>query len=78
MSSSDPDTPSTDQSDPGPKSIDKTGFNKQRRYFLIGATSTVAAVGAVGAAVAMGRLLQEQRPDGVLMIGTMLFVLKKG
>ena len=34
-----------------PSSIDKSGFNKQRRYFLIGATSAVASVGVVGAAV---------------------------
>ncbi len=34
-----------------PSSIDKSGFNKQRRYFLIGATSAVAGVGVVGAAV---------------------------
>ena len=46
MSSSDP----SDQ-EPGPVSIDKSGFNKQRRYFLIGATTAVAGVGAVGAAV---------------------------
>ena len=55
MSSSDPDTPSTQNADqasePGPKSIDRTGFNKQRRYFLIGATSVVGGVGVVGAAV---------------------------
>ncbi len=36
---------------PSPASIDRSGFNKQRRYFLIGATSVVGAVGAVGAAV---------------------------
>ena len=51
MSSSDPDTPSNQEQDPGPKSIDRTGFNKQRRYFLIGATSVVGGVGVVGAAV---------------------------
>lgn len=51
MSSSDPDTPSSQESEPGPKSIDKSGFNKQRRYFLIGATSVVGGVGVVGAAV---------------------------
>lgn len=34
-----------------PSSIDKSGFNKQRRYFLIGATSAVAGVGVIGAAV---------------------------
>lgn len=34
-----------------PSSIDTSGFNKQRRYFLIGATSAVAGVGVVGAAV---------------------------
>ena len=34
-----------------PSSIDKSGFNKQRRYFLIGATAVVGGVGAVGAAV---------------------------
>ena len=49
MSSSDPDT-SADQR-PQPASIDKAGFNKQRRYFLIGATATVGAIGVVGAAV---------------------------
>lgn len=27
------------------------GFNKQRRYFLIGATSVVGGLGVVGAAV---------------------------
>ena len=51
MSSSDPDSGATSGVEPGPISIDKTGFNKQRRYFLIGATSTVAGLGAVGAAV---------------------------
>lgn len=55
MSSSDPDTLSSSESpqasEPGPASIDKTGFNKQRRYFLIGATSVVGAVGVGGAAV---------------------------
>ena len=49
MSSSDPDT-GADQR-PQPASIDKAGFNKQRRYFLIGATATVGAIGVVGAAV---------------------------
>ena len=48
MSSSDPESGAPS---PGPASIDKTGFNKQRRYFLIGATSAVGAVGVVGAAV---------------------------
>jgi ubiquinol-cytochrome c reductase iron-sulfur subunit len=51
VSSSDPESGAGTSQEPGPVSIDKTGFNKQRRYFLIGATSTVAAVGAVGAAV---------------------------
>ena len=37
--------------DPGPASIDKAGFNKQRRYFLIGATAVVGGAGVVGAAV---------------------------
>jgi ubiquinol-cytochrome c reductase iron-sulfur subunit len=32
-------------------SIDKSSINKQRRYFLIGATSVVGAIGIVGAAV---------------------------
>jgi ubiquinol-cytochrome c reductase iron-sulfur subunit len=32
-------------------SIDTAGINKSRRYFLIGATATVGAVGIVGAAV---------------------------
>ncbi|MCB1685740.1 MAG: ubiquinol-cytochrome c reductase iron-sulfur subunit [Pseudomonadales bacterium] len=31
--------------------MDKAGFNKQRRYFLIGATATVGAIGVGGAAV---------------------------
>ncbi|MGE0625266.1 MAG: ubiquinol-cytochrome c reductase iron-sulfur subunit [Pseudomonadales bacterium] len=31
--------------------MDKSGFNKQRRYFLIGATAAVGGVGVVGAAV---------------------------
>ncbi|MGD8416128.1 MAG: ubiquinol-cytochrome c reductase iron-sulfur subunit [Pseudomonadales bacterium] len=31
--------------------MDKSGFNKQRRYFLIGATAVVGGVGVVGAAV---------------------------
>ena len=48
MSSSGPDQST---GDPSPASIDRSGFNKQRRYFLIGATSAVGAVGAVGAAV---------------------------
>lgn len=48
MSSSDPDG---GQGSPGPASIDKSGFNKQRRYFLIGATAAVGGVGVVGAAV---------------------------
>lgn len=51
MSSSDPDSGAGTPEEPGPASIDKTGFNKQRRYFLIGATSAVAGVGVVGAAV---------------------------
>jgi ubiquinol-cytochrome c reductase iron-sulfur subunit len=51
VSSSDPDHGAAASDQPGPISIDKQGFNKQRRYFLIGATSTVAALGAVGAAV---------------------------
>ncbi len=51
MSSSGPDNPSSQESEPGPKSIDKSGFNKQRRYFLIGATSVVGGAGIVGAAV---------------------------
>jgi ubiquinol-cytochrome c reductase iron-sulfur subunit len=38
-------------SGPEPSSIDKTGFNKQRRYFLIGATAVAGGVGVVGAAV---------------------------
>lgn len=37
--------------EPQPSKIDKSGFNKQRRYFLIGASATVGAVGVVGAAV---------------------------
>lgn len=49
MSSSDPDTGSG--GGPQPASIDTSGYNKQRRYFLIGATATVGAVGVVGAAV---------------------------
>ncbi len=58
MSSSDPvnssqesSQTSTPDSEPGPASIDKTGFNKQRRYFLIGATSVVGGVGVIGAAI---------------------------
>lgn len=47
MSSSVPDTGAA----PEPASIDKSGFNKQRRYFLIGATAVVGGVGVVGAAV---------------------------
>ncbi len=46
MSSSDTAVPA-----PEPGSIDKEGFNKERRYFLIGATAAVGAVGVVGAAV---------------------------
>lgn len=42
MSEASPEAPSTD---------DQGGINTQRRYFLIGATSAVAGVGAVGAAV---------------------------
>jgi len=37
--------------EPLPKSISKEGFNKQRRYFLIGASAVVGGVGVVGAAV---------------------------
>lgn len=37
--------------EPQPKSISKEGFNKQRRYFLIGACSVVGGAGVVGAAV---------------------------
>jgi ubiquinol-cytochrome c reductase iron-sulfur subunit len=37
--------------EPQPSVIDKSGFNKQRRYFLIGASAAVGAVGVVGAAV---------------------------
>jgi ubiquinol-cytochrome c reductase iron-sulfur subunit len=37
--------------EPQPSTIDKSGFNKQRRYFLIGASAAVGAVGVVGAAV---------------------------
>jgi len=37
--------------EPQPSNIDKSGFNKQRRYFLIGASAAVGAVGVVGAAV---------------------------
>jgi ubiquinol-cytochrome c reductase iron-sulfur subunit len=51
VTSSDPDSGAGTPEEPGPASIDKTGFNKQRRYFLIGATSAVAGLGAVGAAV---------------------------
>ncbi len=51
MSSSNSDSGAAVGVEPGPASIDKTGFNKQRRYFLIGATSAVAGIGAVGAAV---------------------------
>lgn len=36
---------------PQPSSIEKSGFNKQRRYFLIGATAVAGGVGVVGAAV---------------------------
>lgn len=49
MSSSDPDNSAEARAQPA--SIDKAGFNKQRRYFLIGATATVGAVGIGGAAV---------------------------
>lgn len=38
-------------SEPQPSSIDTTGFNKQRRYFLIGASVVAGGVGVVGAAV---------------------------
>ena len=48
MSSSSPDQ---GEGDPTPASIDRSRINKQRRYFLIGATSAVGAVGVVGAAV---------------------------
>jgi ubiquinol-cytochrome c reductase iron-sulfur subunit len=51
VSSSDPESGAAAGRESGPASIDKTGFNKQRRYFLIGATCAVAGVGAVGAAV---------------------------
>jgi len=51
VSSSDPDGGAGTAEEPGPASIDKSGLNKQRRYFLIGATSAVAGLGAVGAAV---------------------------
>lgn len=34
-----------------PESLDPTAVNKERRYFLIGATAAVGAVGVVGAAV---------------------------
>lgn len=51
MSSSNPDSGAATGEAPGPASIDNRGFNRQRRYFLIGATSAVAGVGAVGAAV---------------------------
>jgi ubiquinol-cytochrome c reductase iron-sulfur subunit len=51
VSSSDSDSGAAMGEVPGPASIDSTGFNKQRRYFLIGATCAVAGVGAVGAAV---------------------------
>ena len=47
--SSSADTASAQE--PGPVSVDKTGFNKQRRYFLIGATAAVGGLGVVGAAV---------------------------
>ncbi len=48
MSSSDPEG---GKGAPEPASIDRSGFNKQRRYFLIGATAAVGGVGVVGAAV---------------------------
>lgn len=54
MSSSSPDSGASTapgEAQPGPASIDRSGFNKQRRYFLIGATSVVGAVGVAGAAV---------------------------
>ncbi|MGK0221840.1 MAG: hypothetical protein ACI9ON_001077, partial [Limisphaerales bacterium] len=35
----------------GPEENSPSGVNKDRRYFLIGATSAVAGVGVVGAAV---------------------------
>ena len=38
-------------SEPQPGTIETTGFNKQRRYFLIGASAAVGGVGVVGAAV---------------------------
>lgn len=50
MSSSDILTGGT-APEPQPSNIDTTGFNKQRRYFLIGASAAVGAVGVVGAAV---------------------------
>jgi len=43
--------PSGADTEPQPNSIDKSGFNKQRRYFLIGASAAVGGVGVVGAAV---------------------------
>lgn len=49
MSSSDRDNSADQRAQPA--SIDKAGFNKQRRYFLIGATATVGAIGVGGAAV---------------------------
>ncbi len=36
---------------PDPKSLNREGFNKQRRYFLIGATAVAGGVGVAGAAV---------------------------
>lgn len=49
MSSSDTQAEGAER--PQPSSIDKSKVNKQRRYFLIGATSVVGGIGVVGAAV---------------------------
>ncbi len=49
MSSS--ETAGGENLEPQPRSISKEGFNKQRRYFLIGATTVAGGVGIVGAAV---------------------------
>lgn len=50
MSSSESATGGTN-SEPQPSSIETTGFNKQRRYFLIGASAAVGGVGVGFAAV---------------------------
>ncbi len=50
MSSSESATGGTN-SEPQPSSIETTGFNKQRRYFLIGASAAVGGVGIGFAAV---------------------------